>query len=190
MAEGGATDDAPARIVRHLTERGATLACAESLTAGLVSSAIADVPGASKVLRGGVVAYAADLKVALLDVPFDLLERRGTVDPGVAAAMARGVRRRLGATWGVSTTGVAGPGDAEGKPAGTVHVAVDGPSGTHTLELRLTGTRAQIRRRTVELVLDLAAREMGATVDSATTVGEAGGTVGIEPSSTPHDPTS
>lgn len=144
------------RLVRHLTEVGQTVACAESLTAGLVSATIADTPGASLVLRGAIVAYAADVKVSLLGVPTSVVASHGTVDPDVARAMAEGARSRLGATWGVSTTGVAGPGPAEGKPAGTVHIAVAGPSGTVARALRLNGSRADIRSSTVAAVLELA----------------------------------
>ena len=148
------------RIVTHLASVGETVACAESLTAGLVSATIADTAGASVVLRGAIVAYAGDLKVALLGVPASVVAEAGTVDPRVARAMAEGARLRLGATWGVATTGVAGPGPAEGKPAGTVHLAVAGPGGTVTRQLRLTGTRADVRRESaaaaLEFVLDVA----------------------------------
>ncbi len=138
------------------------MACAESLTAGLVCAAIADTPGASLVLRGAVVAYAADVKVSLLGVPESLVRARGTVDPDVARAMAEGVRHRLGATWGLATTGVAGPGPAEGKPAGTVHVAVAGPSGTVTRQLELKGSRGAVRRDATAAVLALALSVMTA----------------------------
>lgn len=148
------------RLVHHLTAVGETIACAESLTAGLVAAAIADTPGASLVLRGAVVAYAADLKVALLGVDPGLIEQAGTVDPRVAVAMAEGVRSRLGATWGVATTGVAGPGPAEGKPAGTVHIAVSGPSGTVTRPLRLHGGRPAIRQATVAAALGLVVEQL------------------------------
>jgi nicotinamide-nucleotide amidase len=144
------------RIVEHLTSAGETVACAESLTAGLVSATIADTAGASVVLRGSIVAYAADLKVALLGVPASVVAEAGTVDPRVARAMAEGARLRLGATWGISTTGVAGPGPAEGKPAGTVHLAVAGPKGTVTKDLRLKGTRADVRRAAAAAALALA----------------------------------
>ncbi|WP_323097091.1 nicotinamide-nucleotide amidohydrolase family protein [Intrasporangium sp. YIM S08009] len=168
-----------AALVAELTEAGETLACAESLTAGLVAATVADTPGASNVLRGGVVAYAADLKSALLGVPADLLGRVGTVDGGVAAAMAEGVRERLDATWGLATTGVAGPGPAEGKPAGTVHVAVAGPTGTARRLLRLNGTRAQVRAGTVAAVLALALEETRATRGTAAPVTDPRGTVGL-----------
>ena len=160
--EGAVTDgrSVSERIVTHLTSVGETVACAESLTAGLVSAAIADTPGASVVLRGAIVAYAADVKVALLGVPASVVAEAGTVDPRVARAMAEGARLRVGSTWGVATTGVAGPGPAEGKPAGTVHVAVAGPRGTVTRELRLNGTRAEVRRGAAAAALELAFEAM------------------------------
>ncbi|GAA2746146.1 CinA family protein [Terrabacter aerolatus] len=168
-----------AELVAALTRAGETLACAESLTAGLVAATVADTPGASAVLLGGVVAYAPEVKASLLGVPADLLARVGTVDPAVAAAMAEGVRRRLGATWGLSTTGVAGPGPSEGKPEGTVHVAVSGPSGTRTRALELNGPRAQIRSATVDAVLRLAVEETGATRRTPAPPWEPRGTVGL-----------
>src|SRR5258706_13566454 len=88
---------------------GQTIGTAESLTGGLVAAALTTVPGASAVVRGGIVAYAADLKNSLLGVPAELIERVGTVHSDVALAMASGARTRLGATVGVATTGVAGP---------------------------------------------------------------------------------
>ena len=173
------TRSAGSGLVAALTAAGESVGCAESLTAGLVAATIADTPGASLVLRGGVVAYATDLKTDLLGVPADLIDRVGTVDAGVAVAMAEGVRARLGATWGVSTTGVAGPGPAEGKPAGTVHIAVAGPSGTVTRRLELKGTRAQIRAATVEAVLALALEETRATHGTGAPATDPRGTVGL-----------
>lgn len=175
--EGRGASATASDLVRHLTDVGETVAVAESLTGGLVAAALADVPGASAVLRGGVVAYAADLKVSLLGVPADLIERVGTVHRDVALTLADGARTRLGATWGLSTTGVAGPGPAEGKPAGTVYVAVAGPSGTVVRELWLNGSRADVRRETVAAVLRLAAQQMGTPGQSAAPSGERGGTV-------------
>jgi nicotinamide-nucleotide amidase len=176
-----------ARLVARLTEAGETVACAESLTAGLVAATVADTPGASAVLLGGVVAYAAEVKTALLDVPAALLARVGTVDPEVAALMAEGVRRRIGSTWGLATTGVAGPGPSEGKAAGTVHVAVSGPSGTVTRALRLNGTRAQIRSATVDEVLRLAVEESGATRQTPAPAWDPRGTVGLSNHPVDHD---
>jgi nicotinamide-nucleotide amidase len=171
--------DAGQRLVELLTERGETVASAESLTAGLVAATIADTPGASAVLLGGVVAYAGRVKVELLGVPAELVDRVGTVHPEVAVAMAEGVRARLGATWGLSTTGVAGPGPAEGKPSGTVHVAIAGPSGTATVALELKGGRAAVRSGAMREVLLLALREIGATRTTPAPPTGAGGTVGV-----------
>ncbi len=147
--------------VDALRAAGATVATAESLTGGLVCATLVAVPGASDVVRGGVVAYAADVKVDVLGVPAQLVAERGTVDPDVAAAMAVGVRGRLGATYGISTTGVAGPGPAEGKPAGTVHVAVAGPAGVRTRLLELTGSRDDIRTGTVDALLSWLVATLG-----------------------------
>ncbi|MET9778054.1 CinA family protein [Streptomyces sp. NPDC006367] len=157
-----------ADVVRLLTVRGETLAVAESLTGGLVAAGITAVPGASKVLRGSVTAYATDLKHDLLGVDAELLEARGAVDPQVAAEMASGVRKALDADWGIATTGVAGPDPQDGQPVGTVYVAVDGPlgssddsgSGGKVEALRLNGDRADIRMESVRSVLVLLLGEL------------------------------
>ncbi len=154
-------------MVRLLTVRGETLAVAESLTGGLVAAEITSVPGASKVFRGSVTAYATDLKHRLLGVDADLLRARGAVDPQVAAQMAAGVRQALGADWGVATTGVAGPDPQDGQEVGTVFVAVHGPDGATTGSasggkveaLRLNGDRAEIRMESVRSVLALLLRQ-------------------------------
>lgn len=145
----------PAVVVGALRAAGATVATAESLTAGLICARLVDVAGASDVVRGGVVAYAADLKTSLLGVDAGLIERAGTVDAGVAEQLASGVRTRLGTTYGISSTGVAGPRPAEGKPAGTVFVAVAWPTGVQSARLDLAGDRSQVRAATVERALSL-----------------------------------
>ncbi|MCX4814317.1 CinA family protein [Streptomyces sp. NBC_01239] len=150
-------------VVRLLTVSGATLAVAESLTGGLVAAEITSVPGASKAFRGSVTAYATELKHQLLGVDATLLSERGAVDAQVAAQMAAGVRRALGADWGIATTGVAGPEPQDGQPVGTVFVAVDGPFGPDSgaagggkvAALRLNGGRAEIRMESVRSVLAL-----------------------------------
>ena len=142
-------------VIRLLTLSGETVAAAESLTGGLVAAALTDVPGASNAFRGGVVAYATELKAQLLGVDVGILKKHGPVYAPVAAAMAEGVRNRLGATIGVSTTGVAGPGPADGHPAGTVHVAVSLAGDTVVRTMALVGTRDEVRRLTVEQVLGL-----------------------------------
>src|ERR687883_1168607 len=138
----------PAALVATLRARGQTLAVAESLTGGALTAAVVDVPGASTVLRGGVVAYATDLKHALLGVDADLLAAEGPVHPEVARQMADGVRERLGATWGLATTGVAGPDPQDGVPPGTVYVAITGPD-DRVERLLLPGDRGEVRAATV-----------------------------------------
>jgi nicotinamide-nucleotide amidase len=144
--------------------RGATVAVAESLTAGLVAGTLAAVPGASVVLRGGIVAYASDLKVSLLGVDQDLIDHGGAVQAEVAMAMADGVASRLGAGYGIGTTGVAGPEPQDGQPPGTVYVAVHAPTGRHVVgrsgETALDGDRAQVRWATVQLALSLLADQL------------------------------
>lgn len=142
-------------VVARLAAAGETLAVAESLTGGLLAATVVDVPGASAVFRGAVIAYATDLKHALLGVDVELLTRHGAVDPQVAAQMADGVRDRLAATWGLSTTGVAGPGPQDGQAPGTVHLGLAGPDGVRTVSLVLAGDRAQVRSATVDAALAL-----------------------------------
>ena len=151
-----------ARVLCRLVERGETLAVAESLTGGLVAAELTSVPGASRSFRGSVTAYATGLKRDLLGVDGALLAERGAVDPEVAGGMARGVRQALGADWGIATTGVAGPEPQDGKPVGTVYVAVSGPRGVRKVaRLRLNGDRADIRRESVRSVLELLSGELG-----------------------------
>ncbi len=145
-------------LVGRLRAGRVTVATAESLTGGLVSARLTDVPGSSEVVRGGVVSYATDVKAEVLGVEPDLLAERGAVDGEVAAQMATGVRELMHTSYGLATTGVAGPGPAEGKPAGTVYVAVTGPDGDPVVRrLALDGDRAAIRRQTVDAVLALLA---------------------------------
>ena len=118
--------DAPhaAEIVTLLRKRRKTLTAAESLTCGMFSSRIGDIAGASYVFMGGVVTYSSQLKTLLCGVSPELISDAGVVSPGVAVAMADGIRRRTESDIAVSFTGVAGPGPSEGKPAGTVFIAV------------------------------------------------------------------
>ena len=151
---------AAADLVTRLTAAGQTVAVAESLTGGLVSAALTEVPGASVVVRGGVLAYATDLKAAVLGVDEGLLAQVGPVDADVAGQMADGVRLLMGATYGLATTGVAGPDEVDGKPAGTVYVAVAGPGSARVKALRLTGGRGEVRAQSVLAVLILLAEEL------------------------------
>lgn len=138
-----------ARLIALLRERGLTVAVAESLTGGLLVAELIGVPGASAVVRGGVVAYATELKAQLLDVDARLLAVSGPVDPQVAAQMALGVLMRLGADVGLATTGVAGPDPQDGHPVGEVWIAVAVGESVATRRLELGGDRAAIRRGTV-----------------------------------------
>lgn len=142
-----------ARLVAALAERGELVASAESLTAGLFAATIADVPGASAVLRGGLIVYATDLKASLAGVPSGELDRNGPVHPDTARALADGARSRCGADWGVGLTGVAGPTEQDGVPVGTVHLGFSGPSGTTVTTVKLDGDRADVRRGAVEAAL-------------------------------------
>jgi len=146
--------------VRALVERRQTLAVAESLTGGLIAATIVEIPGVSAVFRGGLVVYATDLKHALAGVPEKLLADRGPVDPDVALALAAGARERCAADWGLATTGVAGPDPQDGKPVGMVYVAVAGPAGAAVRELRLPGSRAEIRAASVVAALSLLVDEL------------------------------
>jgi nicotinamide-nucleotide amidase len=124
-----------------------------------VCAALVDVPGASDVLVGGVVAYAAHAKASVLDVPDDVLAEHGTVHPVTVEHMAGGVARLLGSTHALATTGVAGPGPSEGHAAGTVFVAVRYPGASSSevsvQGLQLTGDRSAVRAGAVQAVLAL-----------------------------------
>nr|WP_246242234.1 CinA family protein [Flexivirga aerilata] len=149
-------------MIAELTRRGDTVAVAESLTGGLVTAALTAVPGASAVVRGGVTSYATQVKASVLGVDDFLLRAGGAVQADVARQMAHGVRRLMGATHGLATTGVAGPEPQDGAPVGRVFVAVaweDAP-GVPVDEVRmldLRGDREQIRAAAVRAVLDLLA---------------------------------
>ncbi len=144
-----------AEAVHRSQAAGLTLGTAESLTGGMVASALASVPGASAVLRGAVVAYANDVKARLLAVDASLLAEEGSVAGRVAAQMAEGARSCLGADVAVSTTGVAGPDPHDGKPVGTVFIAVASASGTAVEEFLFTGDRAAIRREACETAVSM-----------------------------------
>ncbi len=131
-----------------LRDRDATLAVAESLTGGRLAALVTSVPGASSVFLGGVVSYATQVKIDVLGVAPETVQRHGVVSAQCAAEMAGGVRDLLGSTHALATTGVAGPGPADGIPAGTVFVAVAGPGGVTGLALELSGDRSEIADRT------------------------------------------
>jgi nicotinamide-nucleotide amidase len=155
MSEAPDPASLAAQAIGLLGRRSLTVGTAESLTGGLIAATLTSVPGASAVFRGGIVAYAADVKRTTLGVPGALLDRVGTVHPEIAEAMALGAAERLAVNAAIAVTGVAGPDPAEGLPVGTVHVALSVDGRVRHLPLRLTGDRQQIRHGTVEHALRL-----------------------------------
>ncbi len=159
FAEGEVT--LAAHLVARLRERGERLAVAESCTGGLLAAAVTDVPGSSDIFVEGVVSYANEAKRRALGVTADALRDHGAVSEVVARAMAEGVRARVGATWGVATTGVAGPsGGTPETPVGLVHLAVAGARSTVHLRRQFPGDRDSVRRFAVVAALDLLRRQL------------------------------
>ncbi|MHB8834341.1 MAG: CinA family protein [Candidatus Methylomirabilia bacterium] len=149
-----AVDALAVRVGRALLFRAARLAVAESCTGGLVGARVTGVPGSSRYLLGGVVAYHNSAKMALLQVPRRMLGRFGAVSAPVAAAMARGARRLFKAEIGVAVTGIAGPGGASaGKPVGLVYVAVCGYGRTRCRKALFEGARQRVRDQAADLAL-------------------------------------
>ena len=153
-------------FARTALDRDLRIAVAESLTGGLLTSALVDVPGASAVVSGGVVAYATPLKTRLLGVDAELLAERGAIDAEVARQMAAGVRARLvlddrPADHGVATTGAAGPDPQDGHEPGTVWLGYADAVGADAELLALSGDRDGIRRGAVEAALGMLARRLG-----------------------------
>jgi len=140
--------DLDTRVHLLLRAGGHTVATAESLTGGRLAVHLTDVPGASETYRGGVVAYATEVKSSVLQVPAELIDEHGVVSAECAQAMATGARALTGASYALSTTGVAGPAEQEGKAPGTVFVGISGPGLLRTLELDLAGGRRDIQEQT------------------------------------------
>lgn len=148
-------------LSRLLRQRGLTLAAAESCTGGLIAKRMTDLPGASQVFRGGVVSYTNEVKVAVLGVRQETLDRFGAVSAETAREMAEGVRRITGSDLGVSVTGVAGPDrDDRGNAVGTVFIAVASAEGTTVQPLLLDGERAHIRSSAAKHAVDLVRRRL------------------------------
>jgi PncC family amidohydrolase len=155
------------RLQARCVGRGLTVATAESCTGGLVAHLLTEVPGSSAYLRGGIVAYADDVKRAELGVPAEVLEAHGAVSAQVAIAMAEGVRTRLGATLAVAVTGIAGPdGGSSAKPVGLVYVAVTGPGAPPEVRRFLwtedrSGNKRASAEAAITMLLERATREGG-----------------------------
>ena len=150
------------KLLQILRSRSQTLATAESLSGGLLGATLTQVPGASDVYLGGVIAYDVKIKRELLSVAPELITQHGVVSSAVALAMAVGVRARTGSDWSISTTGVAGPGPSDGVPAGRVWIAVSGPNSLNfSEELSLSGDRDQVRMATIARALAAFTRILG-----------------------------
>lgn len=158
---GVGDDTLEAAVGRLLRERELTIAVAESCTGGLLASRISDVSGASQYLLGGVVAYGNAVKMQMLDVSSAVLDDDGAVSEIVALQMARGIRKRLGADIGISTTGIAGPtGGTPDKPVGTVWIGYAGPDGEQARLLQLVKHRALNKELSVVHLLNLVRQRM------------------------------
>ena len=144
-------------IVALLSERGETVAVAESITAGGLGAAITHAPGASQVFLGGMITYSNDVKINILGIDGALIEQYSVVSEEVANAMADAVREKFGSTWGIATTGIAGPGDYQGIPEGTVWVAIRGPI-NQSIQLQLDGGREGIRTGAISSAIGTFAR--------------------------------
>lgn len=139
-----------------LSQRGETIATAESCTGGLVGASLTDESGISSCYLGGVISYSNDAKMRILGVPDEILQSFGAVSPQCAAAMADGARRLFGADYAISVTGIAGPeGGTPLKPVGLVYIAASSPFGTTATENRLAGDRRSIREQSAQIALTL-----------------------------------
>lgn len=143
-------------IARELTMHNATISAAESCTGGLLAQRLTSIAGSSSYFLGGVVCYSNELKTAWAGVPAELIQSKGAVSAEVAVALAEGIRRRVGSTFGVGITGIAGPGGgSEEKPVGTVHIALAHGGGVKERGVRLPGDREAIRWQATQIALDL-----------------------------------
>ena len=144
-------------VVAYLEDRGETVAVAESLTAGGLGHALTFTPGASKVFMGGIIAYTNDVKINILGIDALLIDQHSVVSEEVANAMADAAREKFGTTWGIATTGIAGPGDHQGIPEGTVWISIRGPI-NQTVQLQLDSGREAVRTGAISSAIGTFAR--------------------------------
>ena len=154
--------DLATTVVKQLSKKGKTVAVAESITGGGLGAAITDVAGSSEIFLGGAITYSDVSKTKLLEVPKRLITKHTAVSEEVAKAMAEGARNLFKADYAISTTGVAGPGKAYGKSAGTVWIAIASKKETIAVELSIAGDRATVRKSTIESALATFSRTLGA----------------------------
>lgn len=140
-------------VVELLQQAGQTISVAESCTGGLTGELITSIAGSSQVFAGGVISYSAEAKIKQLGVSEETIRQHGTVSAETAEQMALGCRRQFATDWALAITGVAGPGEAEGKPPGTVFIALAGEAGVRSYALMLSGDREIIRLRAAKAVL-------------------------------------
>ena len=158
LSDTNTTESLVRQILGKLQSKGATVATAESCTGGLVATMLTELPGSSAVFVGGISAYANRVKISMLGVSPSDLENLGAVSAEVACAMAAGARDRLGATYAVALTGIAGPGGGSpNKPVGTVYCGIASPIGEVATRLKLSGDRPAIRRAAAASALRLLA---------------------------------
>jgi len=150
-------------IVKTLSLRGETISTAESITGGLIGGAITGVPGSSEVFLGGVISYSNQMKKDELGITAADIKKVGVVSEAIAVAMALAIQKRTKSTWAISSTGVAGPGAADGVPAGTVWIAIAGPKIAQGIELSIAGKREIVRLGAVESALGAFERILSAT---------------------------
>lgn len=175
-----------ARLQGICVAAGLTVATAESCTGGRIGDALTDVAGSSGYVRGGVVAYADDIKEAILGVPTSLIEQHGAVSAQVARAMAAGARERLGADLGVAVTGIAGPsGAAPGKPVGLTYVAVADAAGLEIRRFAWPGDREANKASSARAALELLL-ERAASIAAGRAAGRAAGDAASDPSVADH----
>jgi len=154
----GMDDDYPLEkiVMKRFLSHHETLAVAESCTGGMLSQRLTDIAGSSQYFLGGIVSYSNDVKTSALGISSAVLQKYGAVSRETALAMAEGIRRKCSSTWGLSITGIAGPGGATpGKPVGLVYIGLSGPHARKALELHFRGNRDVVRQRSVIAALDL-----------------------------------
>ena len=148
-------------VLAFLRAQSRSLAVAESCTGGLLGSTFTDVPGASDVFQGGVVAYHQDVKIEHLEVPEIIIQQHGAVSAETAVAMATGIAEKFSADYGLSTTGYAGPGGGTLEdPVGTVYFGLHSPIGAWSHRVQISGDRNVVRERAVNISIDWLRRKL------------------------------